>query len=88
MADGRTAKVEVPQADGLRRFTSNEFYRLGEAGIIGPDERVELVDGLIYEMSPINPRHASAVDVLHEALDNRFERAGACPCAEPGSLGR
>ena len=68
MADGGTAKVERSQAEGLRLFTSAEFYRMAELGIIGPDERVELVGGLIYEMSPINPWHADAVDALNEVL--------------------
>jgi hypothetical protein len=68
MADGGLAKVEASRADGLRQFTSDEFYRLNQIGIIGPDERAELVGGLIYEMSPINPRHARAVDIMQEAL--------------------
>jgi Uma2 family endonuclease len=47
-----------------RRFSVDEYHRLGETGIIGPDERVELIEGEIIEMSPIGKDHASVVDRL------------------------
>lgn len=47
-----------------RRFTVEEFQRMGEAGIIAPDERVELIDGEVYEMTPIGPRHIWSVIYL------------------------
>ncbi|MEQ1695184.1 MAG: Uma2 family endonuclease [Hyphomicrobiaceae bacterium] len=46
--------------DGLplhRRFTVDEFEQMGAAGIIGPDERVELIDGEICIMSPAGRFH-------------------------------
>jgi Uma2 family endonuclease len=47
-----------------RRFTVEEFQRMGEAGIIAPDERVELIDGEVYEMTPVGPRHIWSVIYL------------------------
>lgn len=47
-----------------RRFTVEEFQRMGEAGIIAPDERVELIDGELYEMTRIGPRHIWSVIYL------------------------
>lgn len=44
-----------------RRFTVEEFQRMGEAGILAPDERVELIDGEVYEMTPVGPRHIWSV---------------------------
>ena len=35
-------------SDALRRFTIDEYYRMAEIGVLGPDERVELLDGLVY----------------------------------------
>jgi Uma2 family endonuclease len=45
-----------------RRFTVADYHRMGETGILGGDDRVELLDGEIVEMTPVGPRHASAVD--------------------------
>lgn len=41
---------------------------MGEIGIIGPDERVELLNGELLQMPPIGPSHAEAVDTLHSLL--------------------
>ncbi|HEX5871562.1 MAG TPA: Uma2 family endonuclease, partial [Longimicrobium sp.] len=51
-----------------RRFTVEEFQRMGEAGIIAPDERVELIDGEVYEMTPVGPRHIWSVIYLNRYL--------------------
>lgn len=53
---------------GRRRFTADEYHRMGEAGIFSHDERLELVDGEILKMPSINPRHAAAVDRASHAL--------------------
>jgi Uma2 family endonuclease len=42
-------------------FTMAEYYKMYEAGIIGPDERTELIEGEIIKMSPMGVRHGSAV---------------------------
>lgn len=44
-----------------RVFTVGEFHRMGEAGIFSEDDRVELLDGEIVEMTPIGSRHAATV---------------------------
>jgi Uma2 family endonuclease len=51
-----------------RRLTVAEYHRLAEVGILGEDDRVELLDGQLVAMSPIGPRHALAVDALMELL--------------------
>jgi len=47
-----------------RRFSVDEYDRMGEAGILGEDDRVELLDGEIVEMTPIGSRHAATVKRL------------------------
>src|SRR5919106_807307 len=42
-------EVEIPR----RLFTVEENHRMAEAGILHPDERVELIEGEIVEMAPI-----------------------------------
>ena len=55
-----------------RRFTVDEYYKMAEAGILGEDDRVELIEGEIVEMAPIGPLHADAVEDLAELFVLRF----------------
>ena len=50
----------------VRRFTVEDFERMVEAGIVAEDDRVELIDGQVVEMSPIGARHGAAVDSAAE----------------------
>ncbi len=47
-----------------RWFTVAEYNRMGAAGIFTEDDRVELIEGEIIEMSPIGRRHAACVGRL------------------------
>jgi Uma2 family endonuclease len=40
------------------KLTVEDYYRMGEAGILGADDRVELIEGEIIEMPPIACFHA------------------------------
>lgn len=53
-------------------FTAEEFERLGEAGILRQDARLELIDGEIIEMSPIGSPHAACVKFLTRLLYSLF----------------
>ncbi len=44
--------------DGLFRFTVEQFHQLDELGYF-EDRKVELIEGVIYEMTT-NPPHATA----------------------------
>ena len=40
-----------------RKFTVAEYFRMGEAGILQPKERVELIEGDILVMPPMGAQH-------------------------------
>jgi Uma2 family endonuclease len=50
------------------RFTVDEYYQMGEAGLFAPDQRLELLGGEVIEMAPIGSRHASAVIRLNRLV--------------------
>jgi Uma2 family endonuclease len=59
-----------------RRFSVAEYDRLIEIGVLCEDERVELIEGEILEMSAIGSRHAAAVDRLTALFFGAF--GGRC----------
>lgn len=50
------------------RFTVEEYHKMAEAGVFEEDDRVELVEGEIVEMTPIGRRHMEAVNALNDLL--------------------
>jgi Uma2 family endonuclease len=46
------------------QFTVADYTRMREAGILSEDDRVELLDGEVRPMSPIDPFHAAIVNLL------------------------
>ena len=62
------AAVAIPR----HRFTIDDFARLGEAGIFTEDDRVELIDGEIRDMTPVGQPHAWIVNRLNWRLVMRL----------------
>ena len=56
------------------RYTTEAYFDLVAAGIMRPDDRVELLEGVIVAMSPHNPRHASATRRVSNALNDAIGR--------------
>ena len=55
-----------------RPFTVEEYHRMAEAGIFGPEERVELIEGELIEMAPIGNRHWSLHAVVAQYLGDKL----------------
>jgi Uma2 family endonuclease len=52
-------------AEPIRRlFTTDEYHAMAESGILSEDDRVELIEGEIWQMSPIKERHFAGVTRL------------------------
>ena len=68
--EGGTELIDGVIVAGTRwhRFSSSDFFLLGREGILDEDDRVELIDGEIVDMSPIGPRHSKCVSRLNRLL--------------------
>ena len=67
------------------RLTSDDYHRMIDTGAFG-DLRVELLDGRVVPMSPMNPAHASALTRTSRLFDALFDETMAtvrqqCPVA-------
>jgi Uma2 family endonuclease len=51
-----------------KRFTADEYQRMGQVGILSEDDRVELIDGEVVAMTPIGARHNACVNHAARAL--------------------
>jgi Uma2 family endonuclease len=69
--------MELP----IRPITVLEFERMAELGIIGEDERVELLDGMLVTMPPLSLGHgfvqAFAITYLNESLRPAYFASGS-----------
>lgn len=54
------------------RWSVEEYYKLGEAGIFHEDDRVELLNGDIVTMAPIGLRHMNAVRRLINIMARKY----------------
>ena len=50
------------------RFNVSEYYRMAKAGILKPEDRVELIEGEIIKMSPVGSPQAACVWNLVRSL--------------------
>lgn len=59
-------------APNRHQFTVEDYHFLAEQGKFKPDARLELIEGEIFEMSPIGRLHARCVNFLLNILAQRF----------------
>ena len=55
----------------FRKFTIEEYHKLGNAGVLHPNDRVELIDGLLVQMAPIGPEHQFILEVLNDIFSEQ-----------------
>lgn len=72
----------------LRRlFTAEEYHRMARTGILGEDDRVELIEGEIVEMAPIGSRHAAVVNRINLLFSEYAGRQAIISVQNPIRLG-
>ena len=77
--------VELP---ARRKLDVDAYYRMAEVGILGPDDRVELIDGDVIDMAPIGEDHAATVNGLNEKLVLAFAGRAVVSVQNPVRLDR
>jgi Uma2 family endonuclease len=70
------------------RLTVEDYYRMGEIGILRPDERLELIEGEIIDMAPPGELHAGTVDQLVDLLKEAVGRRAIVRVQNPVLLDR
>ena len=55
----------------IRRFTVQEYHRLGDAGVLTEEDRVELLNGWITPKMMRSPKHDATVGLVESALRER-----------------
>ena len=69
------------------RLSVADYYHMAEAGILGPDVRVELIDGEIIDMPPPGSLHAGTVDLLLERFRSAVGNVAIVRVQNPIDLG-
>ena len=76
------ATIPLP-APSRHLISVDAFHRMGEVGILGPGDRVELIDGEIIDLSPIGVLHAALVARLASWFSQKLGRAAVVWCQNP-----
>lgn len=76
--------LEVPSFP-VRRFTVEEYQRLGEMGVLSEDEDVELIEGWIVPKMNRNPPHDATIEIIQDWL-MRHLPAGWRPRIQSGMV--
>ncbi len=74
-------------AQEIHRWTRDGYEKLVENGTFGPENRVELVEGIIYDMAPQNSRHAAVIGRLNKILAALYAEDCSVRVQTPLALG-
>jgi len=65
--------------DFRHRITVEEYHRMVDVGVFGPEPRLELLEGVLIDKMTKNPPHIVATDLLEELLHHLLPRgSGYC----------
>src|SRR6266542_3434301 len=66
------------------KWTGDDLIRMGEAGLLPPEGRFELLDGVIYELMPPKAPHDSRTDSIGSMVDPLARERGGHARQEKG----
>lgn len=81
------AALESAELIRRHRLSVAQYERMGEAGVLAADARVELIEGELIEMAPIGTRHAAAVKRLNHAFNAALGERAVVAVQDPLRLG-
>jgi Uma2 family endonuclease len=89
MTTANATRAEPAPALGPSRhpITVGEYFRMGEAGVLDPDARCELIEGEIIDRAPIGPLHASQANRLADLLTGAVRGKAIVSAQNPVVLG-
>jgi len=70
------------------RMTVERYFALVDEGVLGPSDRVELLEGVVVAMSPRNPAHDTVVSLVDRALSRAIGDRATVRCQCTLILGR
>lgn len=73
----------MSQQFARRWFSVGEYQRMAETGILTEDDRVELIEGEIIEMSPIGSRHVACVNRVNRILSRMVGQSAIVSVQNP-----
>jgi Uma2 family endonuclease len=83
---GETGVLTRTPGIARRKLTVAEYHRMGEAGILTEDDRVELIEGELIAMSPIGSDHSGTVNTLNRLLVRLVGDRGVVAVQNPVQL--
>lgn len=69
-------------------FSVEDYHARGCAGILGEDDRIELIEGALITMSPVGSRHMACVNRLAELFHDRLQKRAIISVQDPVRLSR
>jgi Uma2 family endonuclease len=78
--------MSAPVSVSRRLLSVEEYHKIGEAGVLGEDDRVELIDGEMIEMAPIGSRHVAKVNRFARLLSRSVEEQAIISIQNPIAL--
>ncbi len=66
-----------------RPFTVDDYHRMAEAGILGEDDRVELIEGEIIDMAPIGSTRSGTINRLIRLFNLAIDEAALLSIHNP-----
>lgn len=78
-----TSRIETSDGFSIHKISVKDYEKMIEIGIFDEDNRVELLDGVIIEMSPKKTKHTIVNYLIGEFFQDNFRRQTIIRLQEP-----